>query len=451
MSKTINIGIDLGTTNSSIAVFEEGEVRIFKNPRTLKETTASVVAYKNGRVIVGEKAKELLNKKSESVFGGFKRKMGTKQIYKVPDSETETNPVELSSVILKELRNFIPSDTSTSAAVITIPAAFDTIQSNATKKAGYAAGIEEVVLLQEPIAASLAYANKSNFDIKAGQWLVYDLGGGTFDVALVEIVDDELKIIDHEGDNFLGGLDFDKAVIREFIIPETMKLGHFQDLEGDLFNTAGKRNALYYRLLYIAEEVKKILSTADEAEIEFDIEDDNGESLEIILSLDKNRFNQIIYPIIDRSINYVSQVVERNKLDLRQLECILLIGGSTYIPLVRNRLEEFSSKVLFGIDPTTAVAVGAAYYAGMKSRRKQVVSPSMAAVSDSFVPKCTLSYEKFSRETKAVFVAQSQELNVQYRITRSDGGYDSGLISICLLYTSPSPRDATLSRMPSSA
>ena len=299
MSKTINYGIDLGTTNSAIAFYNEGEVTIFKNPSTLKETIASVIAFKGERQIVGEKALELLAKNPNNVFGVFKRKMGTSDKYFLESQGLFLSPVELSAILLKELKNFIHTGDTPRSIVITIPAAFDTVQSNATKQAGYDAGFEEVVLLQEPIAASLAYANSTSVDLNNQKWLVYDLGGGTFDVALAHAANGEMKVVDHEGDNYLGGSDFDSRIIDKFIIPKLMTLGSFSDLEKEMKTTSGKYNKLYNKLKHLAEEAKKELTHKTVAEIEFDITDDSGKEIEVYLELSKStkyqdgRYDQI--------------------------------------------------------------------------------------------------------------------------------------------------------------
>ena len=433
MSSTINFGIDLGTTNSAIAKYEHGELRIYKNPTTLKETIASVVAFKGERIIVGEKAKEVLNKNSKNVFGSFKRKMGTSETFDITDRHEKISPIELSALVLKELKNFIKEGEVPDATVITIPAAFDTIQSNATKKAGYKAGFKEVVLLQEPIAASLAFANRASFDIESGQWLVYDLGGGTFDVALTTIRDNEMKISDHEGDNFLGGVDFDRAVISEFIIPKLENLGDFIDLKRELINSSGRYNKLYQKLLYLTEEAKKVLSATEVAEIEFEIIDATGKEIEVYLELTRATFERIIGPIIDRTTDMIQEILDRNNLSDRDLKCILLIGGSTYIPLVAQKLKEkFNIEISTKVDPTIAVAAGAAYYAGMKTRtvaKSMPASSSFSKASEAQEQQLfKLAYDRITKQTTAIILAKSPELNEHhYRIRRSDGGYDSGL------------------------
>ena len=231
MSKMVNFGVDLGTTNSLITKFEKGAVEVFKNPNGFKETLPSIVGYRNDAILVGEKARTYAERDPKSVISRFKRKMGTTETMKIASLNTSKTPVELSAEVLKELKNFIHSGEKPEAVVITIPASFDTIQSNATKEAGELAGFKNVILLQEPIAASLAYANKEkNIDLRNSQWIVYDFGGGTFDVALVKIVEGELTVVDHEGDNYLGGTDFDSKIVEELIAPTLQKLGAFDDL-----------------------------------------------------------------------------------------------------------------------------------------------------------------------------------------------------------------------------
>ncbi|MET4083443.1 molecular chaperone DnaK (HSP70), partial [Pedobacter sp. UYP30] len=281
--KSINFGIDLGTTNSGIAKFENGRVTVFKNPLGLKETLASVVAYRRDRILLGDKARELLKSDPFNVFAGFKRRMGTDQKYYVVNLDDNVTPIDLSSHVLKELKQFVHSGEQVNAAVVTIPASFDTMQSNATIKAGKQAGLQEVVLLQEPIAASLAYFNTQNIEDQEGYWLVYDLGGGTFDVALVQIKEGELKVADHEGNNFLGGTDFDQSIIDHILVPQLQKKFNLPALQTELKTKGGEYESLYYELLYRTEEAKKELSFQTETSVSFQISNYSGCNLAIVL------------------------------------------------------------------------------------------------------------------------------------------------------------------------
>ena len=429
MNNSINFGIDLGTTNSAIAKFVKGEVIIYSNPQDFgRNTLPSVVAYRKDKIIVGNKAKEFLEKDPKSVVGVFKRKMGTAESFKIKSINESKTPIELSAQVLKELKTFVNTGETIDAVVITIPASFDTIQSNATKEAGIQAGFKQVVLLQEPIAASLAYANmKKSTEMKNGQWLVYDLGGGTFDVALIRIKDGEMKVLDHEGDNFLGGADFDSLIVEKFVIPKICKGYKFTNLESEMKSASGKLNAKYYVLLRRSEEAKIMLSSKTSAEIVVDgFEDENGVDVDIELVITRSEFNELIKNHIDGTVNMIKKIITRNSLQPNDLQFVLMVGGSTYIPFVRNRVEEvLQIKSNCEIDPTTAVAVGAAYYAATKQKE---FSNSNNSKNNTLI-SIKASYNKASKEKDELFAARViGEFNgLSYRILRQDGGYDSGL------------------------
>lgn len=428
MEKMINYGIDLGTTNSAIAKFVKGEVEVFKNPlETGKETLPSVVYYKKDKVVVGTNARTYFERDAENVFGTFKRKMGTTESFKVKSINQSKTPIELSAEVLKELKGFVHSGESFDAAVITIPASFDVIQSNATKEAGYLAGFKQVILLQEPIAASLAYANKhKERDLENGQWLVYDLGGGTFDVALIKIKDGEMKVLDHEGDNFLGGADFDNLIIEKLIIPYLNKNFKFNDLENEMKSRTGKLNKLYFRLLKLAEDAKITLSSRTSAEIEVrDITDDNGEEIDISIDITRSEFEGVIKEYIDKTLDMIKKILVRNSLKPSDIQFTLMVGGSTYTPYVRKRVEEILQiPINCDIDPTTAIAIGAAYYAGTKEKSFEQEDKKKATSGI----KVRLAYQKTSQEDEEILAGRI-EGNIDglfYQITREDKGYDSG-------------------------
>jgi len=428
MEKMINYGIDLGTTNSAIAKFVKGEVELFRNPQDYgRETIPSVVYYKADKIIVGSRARTYLEKDSKNVFSTFKRKMGTTESFKVKSTGQSKTPIELSAEVIKELKGFVHTGEQVNAAVITIPASFDVIQSNATKEAGMLAGFKQVILLQEPIAASLAYANKhKEKDLENGQWLVYDLGGGTFDVALIKIKDGEMKVLDHEGDNFLGGADFDNLMVEKMIVPFLNKNFTFNNLEDELKSATGKRNALYLRLLSLVEQAKIALSARTSTEIELrDITDDNDQDIDTSFEITRSEFESFIKDDVDKTIEMIKKILVRNSLKSSDIQFTLLVGGSTYIPYVRKRVEEILQiPINCDIDPTTAIAIGAAYYAGTKEKNfdqdktKKIVSGL----------KVKLAYQKNSFEDEEI-LAGKIEGNIDglfYQITREDKGYDSG-------------------------
>lgn len=431
MAATINFGIDLGTSNSLVAKFDKGNVEVFKNPNGFKETLPSVVGFRNDRILIGDQARTYLQRDPKSVVSRFKRKMGTSETFKIKSINASKSPVELSAYVLKELKTFVHSGEQVDAAVITIPASFDTVQSNATKDAGKLAGFSTVVLLQEPIAASLAYANKEkNVDLKNSQWLVYDLGGGTFDVALVKIVEGELTVLDHEGDNYLGGTDIDALMVERILVPELERRGEFANLLTEMKSESGRYNKLWHMLLLLAETAKVELSTKSSAEVDLgtigDLEDDNGKSIEAIIDITRSEFESVIKSVVESTIERMKQILTRNSLQPADLKFILMVGGSTFIPYVRKRVEEVMGiPVNTSIDPTNAITVGAAYFAGTKEKG-QVES---ALPKTQSVLRIRASYQKTSQEMEETFTAKIEGAleGLQYRIVSDDGSFDSGL------------------------
>jgi molecular chaperone DnaK len=432
MNTTINIGIDLGTTNSAIAKFIQGEVVVYNNPLDYgRSTLPSVVAYQKDRIVVGSQAKVLLGKQKQgtSVFALFKRKMGTSESFPIKAIEGSVTPIELSAQVLKELKTFVGQESSIEAAVITIPASFDLIQSNATKAAGHLAGFKQVILLQEPIAASLAYANmKKVQELSDGQWIVYDFGGGTFDVALVKIKDGDMKVVDHEGNNFLGGADIDQLVVEKIVLPRLISEYNFENLERDLKSASGKHNGKYNVLLARAEEAKIRLSAVTSTELTIDgISDDNGSEIDIEMIITRSELNEMLRAVVDETIEMIKKILVRNSLSSRDIQFTLMVGGSTYIPFVRQRVEEvLQIKVRNDVDPTTAIAIGAAQYAATKQlenteHRQRRTQEARIAIKSSYNKASKERDELYSGRVSGDFVG------LYYKITRQDGGYSSGL------------------------
>ncbi len=443
MSKMINFGIDLGTTNSLIAKFNKGHVEVYANPNGFKETLPSVVGFRNDRILVGDKANEYSERDPKRVASRFKRKMGTTETIKL--SVGSKTPIELSAFIIKELKYFIHTGEEVDAVVITIPASFDTVQSNATKEAGLAAGFKQVVLLQEPIAASLAYANKENgIDLRNSQWMVYDLGGGTYDVALVKIVEGELSIIDHEGDNYLGGMDFDSKLVEKVIVPELCRRGKFNNLIGDMKSEKGKYNSLWYSLLRCAENIKIELSTKSSAELDLwqiSLEDDEGNPVDTMLTVTRSQFEGEIRDAVDSTADMMKKILTRNSLRPEELQFILMVGGSTYIPFVRKRIEEVMGiPINTSINPTNAIVIGSAYYAGTKEINTGEEKSKVKATHDRQL-KLRTSYNRNSQDIEETFSAKV-EGNISglfYRIVSEDGAYDSGLKALTTRMTEDLP------------
>jgi molecular chaperone DnaK len=424
----IDFGIDLGTTNSGIGKYENGRVQVLKNPVGLREVLPSVVSFYKDRILVGDKAREQYLSNSGNVFSAFKRKMGTSETYEVSWQRQlqRISPVDLSAYVLKELKNYVHGN-EIEAVVITIPASFDTIQSNATKQAGYQAGFKEVILLQEPVAACLAYANLSHLDIESEQkWLVYDFGGKTFDAALVYINARELKVIDNKGNNFLGGVDIDHAFINQLIVPELSKITGDAEL---LSKLVSKEEAVYDKLWhylnYLAEEAKKQLSVSRATWLEIDFPD-----LDILtdLKIEREDFDRIVKPRYKQSEQLILELLKTNNLNFTDIERIILVGGTTYIPFIKDALKSTSANIVDDtIDPTTAVIVGAAFYAGTHPTTAVDVQPQITEAAKPAID-IRVSYEPYSNDKEELIAFKvPAPFNGYYRITRLDGGFDSGL------------------------
>ncbi len=432
MDTMINIGIDLGTTNSVISKYDQGNVNILKNPSGWKDSMPSAVGFRSDRILIGEKAIEYSLVEPEAVFKKFKRRMGTLEAYPIKSLNRSITPVELSAHILKKLKDFTAEAEKLKAAVITVPACFDSSQSDATKEAGYKAGFEQVILLQEPIAASLAFANKKKYEeIENKQWLVYDLGGGTFDVALIKIKDGEMKVINHEGDNYLGGANFDELIVNNIILPKLEQKYYFNNLRKEMTSAGGKYVCMYVRLLKKAEEAKIELSSESSSEFEINelhnFYDDNNKQVKENIIITRSEFNELIKELIDKTIGLIKKMLTKHNLKSSDLVYSLMVGGSTYIPFVRKRVEEaLGIPINFGeIDPTTAISMGAAYYASTK----RIETEKILIESKSKRIKIRAIYESATKEKETIFAARidGDLSGLSYSITRQDGGYDSGL------------------------
>lgn len=425
----INFGIDLGTTNSAIAKYENGKVSVFKNPVGFKDSLPSVVSFRKGKIQIGDKAREHIVNFPDAVFSSFKRKMGSDHKYFIEAINETLSPIDLSAKVLNELKNFVNNETLNSA-VITIPASFDTIQSNATKKAGLNADIKEVVLLQEPIAACLAYSNFQNLEItEEKKWLVYDFGGGTFDVAIVKINERELKVIDHKGNNFLGGVDIDNLIVEKLICPQLENLLEEDNIWDKMIG--GKDifyKKLYLELLFKAEEMKKELSVKESASIEIDIiEKDIFEEIDI----DQVVFNHVVKTKFDETFDLIEKLLSENQLKFNDIERIIMVGGTTYIPYIREELKTRSGiEVDSSIDPTSAVVIGAAYYAGNKmSELVETKTEEKEIEIQENKLEVEWIYETSTKDTEELLAVIFKESKSGYfRIIRNDGGFDSGMM-----------------------
>ena len=348
------IGIDLGTTNSCVAVYEGGEPVVITNKEG-ERTTPSVVAFsKTGERMVGQVAKRQAITNADRTISSIKRDMGTAK--KVAIDGKNYTPQEISAMILQKLKADAESylGTTVNQAVITVPAYFSDAQRQATKDAGKIAGLEVLRIINEPTAAALAYGLDKDIDQKV---LIFDLGGGTFDVSLLEISDGVFDVLATAGNNKLGGDDFDEKIINW--IADTFQRDNGIDLRQD-------RMALK-RLKEAAEKAKIELSSVSATSINLPfITADASGPKHFDETLTRAKFDELTADLVDKTMVPLKQVLSDARLSPSQIDKVLLVGGSTRIPAVQEAVKNFIGKEPFkGINPDECVAVGAAIQAGV--------------------------------------------------------------------------------------
>ena len=351
MSKII--GIDLGTTYSAVAVLEGGEAKIIPNPEG-NRTTPSVVAFKGDEIQVGEVAKRQAITNPNTVIS-IKRHMGTD--YKVEVNGKKYSPQEISAMILQNLKATAESylGEKVTKAVITVPAYFNDAQRQATKDAGKIAGLEVERIINEPTAAALAYGlDKTDIDQKV---LVFDLGGGTFDVSILELGDGVFEVLATSGDNLLGGDDFDQAII-DYLVEE-FKKEQAIDLSQD--------KMAMQRLKDAAEKAKKDLSgvTSTQISLPFISAGANG-PVHLENTLTRAKFDELTHSLVERTLIPTRQALKDAGLNPSEIDQVILVGGSTRIPAVQEAIKkEMGKEPHKGVNPDEVVAMGAAIQGGV--------------------------------------------------------------------------------------
>lgn len=439
MARTkIDYGIDLGTTNSAISRMDNGEVRIIKAGGN-DDTMPSCIAYNKKGMLAGKKAFAAYRSEQEerlskdimpNAFIEFKRTMGTDKRYYSSNAGTEFSSEELSSEVLKTLKSFVTDD-SVNAVVITIPAAFKNNQKEATREAGKLAGFDHIELLQEPVAAAMAYGvNSKN---KNGFWLVFDFGGGTFDAALLKVEEGIIKVIDTEGDNYLGGKNLDLAVVDQILLP------HIQQnytIDSVLANESSRTQ---YReaLKAYAEEAKNELSFKQTYDLYKEDRcgiDDNGEEIEIDLTITQEEMQKVLSPIFQRAIDISLKLLQRNNLNGRDLSSLILVGGPTFSPVLRSMLEKQICKPDTSVDPMTVVSRGAALYASTielsetvkeQTRDRSKIQLEIGHEASTVELNEYVTLKILKDKTEGVIPAE-----VYAEVTRSDKAWSSGKVLI---------------------
>ena len=352
MSKII--GIDLGTTNSCVSIYEGGEAKVIANPEGMR-TTPSVVAFKKGEIIVGAKAKNQAITNKDTIIS-IKRDMGTTKKVKVNDKEY--TPEEISAMILGDLKKTAEAylGEKVDRAVITVPAYFNDAQRQATKNAGKIAGLTVERIINEPTAAALAYGLDKQE--KSEKILVYDLGGGTFDVSILELGDGVFEVLSTSGNNHLGGDDFDERVM-DYLVEEFKKENGI-DLSKD--------KMAMQRIKEAAEKAKKDLSGMSSTEISlpFISQNEDKEPLHLNTTLTKAKFEDLIHDLVESTRKPVQDALKEAKLSASDIDKVLLVGGSTRVPCVQELVKkELGKEPSKEVNPDEVVAMGAAIQGGV--------------------------------------------------------------------------------------
>lgn len=356
MAKNIILGIDLGTTNSCVAIMDGKQPKVLENPEG-KRTTPSIVSFKNDEILVGDVAKRQMITNINTV-ASVKRLMGTSEKVKIQDKQY--TPQEISAKILTYIKNFAEQKTGQKIkqAVITVPAYFNDAERQATKDAGKIAGLEVLRIINEPTAAALAYGlDKGDRNEKI---LVYDLGGGTFDVSILEMSEGTFEVLATSGDNRLGGDDWDQKVIDWMLI-------EFNKLHGTV-NLAKDKMAMQ-RLKDAAEKAKIELSgtTTTQIMLPFISMDSNG-PINFEIELTRAKFESLTKDLLDRTVKPVEDAIKQSKLEKSKIDKVLLVGGSTRMPAVQELVKKLTGKELNRtINPDEVVALGAAIQGGVLS------------------------------------------------------------------------------------
>jgi molecular chaperone DnaK len=433
MNSTIDFGIDLGTTNSSIALCRGGETKVFQSTDLMNVTPSVVYISKTGRLLVGKKAYDTWVQDPQNTQAEFKRWMGFSDKLTYPASGRVMSAEELSAEVLKALRADAARQTQEeiTAAVITVPAAFSSLQCEATGRAAKLAGFEEAPLLQEPIAAAIAYG--AGPASRNQRWMVFDLGGGTLDIAVVSTRNDRLAVLEHQGDNRLGGKDIDRIIADAFLLEPLGQTFALPDPKTD----PAAYDRLYRALVRQAEQAKITLTSAPQVTVDlFDLgEDRDGKPIELSLTIARADVESRMTPLVERCLSLATRALEGARLSKTDLDRLLLVGGPTQMPVLRAALQsEIGAKLDHSLDPMTVVSQGAALYASTQPRTigaAAAASAAQSAGSSSAIP-LELHHERASGSANSPVAGSFQPWAGVYEVkVDADGGFwTSGWVAV---------------------
>lgn len=357
------IGIDLGTTNSAITSFDGKTTRVWKSPEQNDVTPSAIYIAKRGGKFCGKKAYDNapLNPNNAALL--FKRLMGSSTKLKLGD--IEMTPEECSAEVLRTLFGYLPEDVRNderTGTVITVPAAFNQMQKDATKQAAFSAGIKKVALIQEPVAAIMSIAKQQNIN---GVFLVYDFGGGTFDVSIAERVGSKINLLTNDGISFCGGRDFDTLLFDNVVLPWLHENFHLPDD----FRIQDKYAKLIRVAIWATEQAKIELSAQESSVVRLDesaihCNDEDGNEIYLEVPITRAQYDSLIEPKIDETVVKTRQVIENVGLKPEDIKCIVFVGGPTQYKFMRDKVsQELGIAPNNDVNPMTAVSEGAAIYA----------------------------------------------------------------------------------------
>ena len=419
MQRPAYLGIDLGTTNSAATLFDGERLDGVRGPSGDTLTPSVVRIDARGNVTVGSRARRFLHKDPDNTRAEFKRLMGSQQRCRFAAASLEKSPEELASFVLASLRKDVEAQLgfSPSCAVVAVPALFELPQVRATSEAARLAGFERIETIQEPVASALASGWSA--DVARGAWLVYDLGGGTFDVSLLETQEGLLRVVGHDGDNFLGGRDFDLAIV-------DWLSSHIESSCGlKLSRTNPDHAGALSQLKILAEEAKIELSRGSkETTIVIEDLEVGSDSLDLVeVALTSSNLAQLTARLIERTLAITKRLLQTH--GVRALERVVLVGGPTMMPSLRDQLQQgLDAPLATGLDPMLLVSQGAALFAAtaaLDARPRPTAMPVMG-------PRLWLQYPAMTADTAPFIVGRKldeQPVIKSVRFLRTDNVWSS--------------------------
>lgn len=431
------VGIDLGTTNSAISSFDGESIRLYKSPEQHDVTPSAIFIDRRGNKYVGSRAYNNAARNPDNAAVLFKRLMGTSTPVKLPAVDLTMTPEECSAEVLRALYGYLPEEIrgdGDTGTVITVPAAFNQMQKDSTMAAADAAGLGRVALMQEPVAAVMSVMRQRKND---GVFVVYDLGGGTLDIAIAESISGRVTLLAHGGIAMCGGRDFDRILFDNIVKPWLLE--NF-DLPEDL-TTNPQFKSLLRMATWATEKAKIELSQKEEAvvslpETELGVRDQAGEEIYIDITIDRKRYDGLIGPKVEESIVSARETLEKAGLSPHDVERVVFVGGPTHYKPLRDKVAfELGIAPSTDVNPMTAVAEGAAVFAESIDWASQSRGRKSARGAISAGGALDLSFNYIARtpDSKAKIVAKlgsSAPAGVEFQIDSLDTGWSSGRIAL---------------------